>query len=343
MASASLSPSASPSLSPSISPSLSPSRSPSMSPSSSPSLSPSMSPSLSPSMSLSLSFSLSPSSSPSKSPSSSPSVSPSLSPSETLPWEGSFTWVRPLGWEGTSFTSSSSGEFNFPTPTFQGTSPTSFHSNGQFVFPVIRYAGTSHTGSIGSFVFPMIHMSSIAPDHSIGQFNFSLMAYSGYGRLLPISRQFLGIVMNLVNQAISTRTNFPFNSLAKHKGKYYGATHDAIYLLEGVDDNGTPINAHLKTGSMDFGEQLIKYARDIWITHRTDGHLALVIYVDEDNATLIEKDTQIVSDEIREERLKPPRGLRGRFYTIELSNILGANFDMDSFSILVETERRKIR
>lgn len=310
--------------------SMSPSLSPSMSPSSSPSKSPSMSPSSSGSLSAS------------KSPSSSPSVSPSVSPSETLAWEGQFDFPLVQS-TGTSLTSSSSGRFDFPTLILSGASPTTTRSNGQMVFPLLVFTGGSHTGSSGIFVFPMIRMSDSIPDHSVGEFEFPLVAFSGYGRLLPVSREFRGIIMNLVNQAISTRSHFPFNSLAKHKGKYYGATAEGIYLLEGMDDNGIPINAHLKTGSMDFGESLIKYARDVWITHRTDGHLALIIQVDEDAKSIIEKDTQVVSDEIREERLKPPRGLRGRFYTIELRNILGANFDIDTIGVLVESEKRKIR
>ena len=122
-----------------------------------------------------------------------------------------------------------------------------------------------------------------------------------------------------------------------------GATSTGIYTLGGNKDDTTEIDSKIKTGSMDFGDVLIKYARDIWITHRTDGYLILRILVDEDDTTAIEKQTSIVNDEIREERIKPPRGLRGRYYTMELKNFGGADFDIDSLSILVESIRRKIR
>jgi len=149
--------------------------------------------------------------------------------------------------------------------------------------------------------------------------------------------------MNLANQAISTYSNYNFNSIACFNGTYFGATDTGIYPLGGDTDNGTYIDSSIKTGSMDFGDTTIKYARDVWITFRSDGNLTLVIFVDEDTTTTIQKQTTIVSDTIIEERLKLPRGLRGRFYTVELNNLSGADFDIDSLNLLVESVRRKVR
>lgn len=149
--------------------------------------------------------------------------------------------------------------------------------------------------------------------------------------------------MNLMNQAISTYSNYNFNSIACFNGTYLGATDTGIYPLSGDTDNGADIDAKIKTGSMDFGDTIIKYARDVWITFRSNGNLTLVIFVDEDTTTTIQKQTTIVSDSIIEERLKLPRGLRGRFYTVELKNFSGADFDIDSFNLLVESVRRKVR
>ena len=146
-----------------------------------------------------------------------------------------------------------------------------------------------------------------------------------------------------MNQAISTYSNYNFNSIACFNGTYLGATDTGIYPLTGDTDNGTDIDASIKTGSMNFGDTIIKYARDVWITFRSDGNLTLSIFVDEDTTTTIQKQTTIVSDTIIEERLKPPRGLRGRFYTVELKNLSGADFDIDSLNMLVESIHRKVR
>ncbi len=149
--------------------------------------------------------------------------------------------------------------------------------------------------------------------------------------------------MNLLNQAISTYINYNFNSIACFNGIYYGATDTGIHYLTGDTDNGADIDSKIKTGSMDFGDTLIKYAGDVWITFRSDGYLTLKILVDEDATAPVQKQTTIISSTIVEERLKLPRGLRGRFYTIELKNFAGSDFDIDSLNLLVESIRRKAR
>jgi hypothetical protein len=149
--------------------------------------------------------------------------------------------------------------------------------------------------------------------------------------------------MNLHNQAISTYSHFNFNSIANYKGTLLVADDTGIYTIGGDTDNGAEIGIDIKSGSMDFGEALIKYARDIWLTHRTSGTLRFIIYVDEDIDTTIQKYTTISNSNMNEERIKPPRGLRGRFYTIEIKNVDGSDVDIDSLSMLVESVKRKIR
>ncbi len=108
--------------------------------------------------------------------------------------------------------------------------------------------------------------------------------------------------MNLLNQAISTYTSYPFNSITYFNEKYYGATDTGIYPLSGDLDNATEINSSIKTGPMDFGEKFTKYIRDVWLTYRSDGILALVFSVDEDDSTEVQRDTVLTGDEIREEK-----------------------------------------
>ncbi len=147
--------------------------------------------------------------------------------------------------------------------------------------------------------------------------------------------------MNLVNQAISTYTSYPFNSITYFNGRYLGATDTKIYVLGGDLDNVTQIDSTVKTGPMDFGEKFIKYIRDAWLTYRSDGTLALVFSVDEDTTTEVQRDTVLTGDEIREEKLKVPRGLKRRYWTIELKNLLGADFYIDKLSAMVDVIGKK--
>lgn len=180
-------------------------------------------------------------------------------------------------------------------------------------------------------------MFDVAPLESYGTFAFPHEEFEGYAEVTTTTDIYRGIVINLLNQAISTYSNYPFNSLAYFNGKYLGATDIGIYSLSGSHDKGRNINSKIKTGPMDFGKKQVKYIRDVWLTHRTDGHLTLVFSVDEDNSTEVERQTVLVNpNELQEEKVKVPRGLKGRYYTIELKNLSGADFDIDALEVMVD-------
>jgi len=197
------------------------------------------------------------------------------------------------------------------------------------------------TFSSGTFEWPIMTMVDSSPYHSRGSFDWPLHIMEGTGRVSADTDIYRGIVMNLNNQAMSTYTNYPYNSLAYFNGKYLGMRSNGIYELSGDRDGTIQILSRIKTGPIDFGTNLTKYIRDVWITFRSDGHIALVFSVDEDNTTEVEEFTKKASVELREEKIKVPRGLRGRYYTIELKNRSGADFDIDSMSILVDVIGRK--
>ena len=150
--------------------------------------------------------------------------------------------------------------------------------------------------------------------------------------------------MNINNQAISTYSGYNFNSIADFNGVILGATATGIRVLgDSANDGGAAIASNFKTGSMDFGDSFMKYLREIWLAFRAGGVLKFTFSVDEDATTEVEKSTTLTGSEIAEERLKVPRGLRGRFFTIEGENVAGVDFDIDSLSMLVEAIKRKIR
>ena len=123
-----------------------------------------------------------------------------------------------------------------------------------------------------------------------------------------------------------------------------GATSTGIRVLgASANDEGTAISSNFKTGSTDFGDSFMKYLREIWLAFRAGGVLKFTFSKDEDATTEVEKNTTLVDTKIMEERLKVPRGLRGRFFTIEGENIAGVDFDINSLSMLVESIKRKVR
>jgi len=250
---------------------------------------------------------------------------------------------------GTGLVIGGYGDFNLPILVATGTGLSGVLGSGIFILPQFGFSGVSGPSGSGSFILPQLVLFNFLPEHGEGLFVLPIPSLFGFHSAVSIpvvsasKTIYKGIVMNLVNQAISTYSNYPFNSLAKFNSRYLAAGEDGIYELGGDSDSGTQILSKIKTGPMDFGEKFIKYLRNVWLTYRSDGHLELVLYVDEDEDNPVSRSTEIASDEIHEERIKVPRGLKGRYYTIELKNMSGANFDIDKLSLLVESIRRKVR
>lgn len=243
---------------------------------------------------------------------------------------------------GTGIVRSGTGQFHLPIPTLiDGAGLSGVLGQGAFVLPQLQISALSGPWGRGTFTLPQFVLFDIVPGHGKGSLVIPIPLIFGRDRFIPAV--YRGIVMNLSNQAISTYSNYPFNSLAKFNGRYLAAGEDGIYELGGDSDSGTQILSKVKTGPMDFGEKFIKHLRNAWLTYRSDGHLELVLYVDEDEDNPVSRSTEIASDEIHEERIKVPRGLKGRYYTIELKNMSGADFDIDKLSLLTESIRRKIR
>jgi hypothetical protein len=248
---------------------------------------------------------------------------------------------------GTGAAPLSTGLFHVPVPVVTSVGYAGILGTGRVTLPVpVMTGGYGYRGS-GTFVLPVFEVSTITPLHAVGEFVLPSFGYSGYGRGIPIQKIYRGIVANLLNEATTTYSGYPFNSIAYFDGHYLGANETGLYVLEGDKDNGIHILSRLKSGSTDFGDNFLKRVLNIWLTHRTDGHLKLTVCTDEENpdseADFSEDSTQIVNTKIHEERLKAGRGLKGRFYTFELMNISGADFDIDSLSILIEAIRRRIR
>lgn len=150
-------------------------------------------------------------------------------------------------------------------------------------------------------------------------FKFSDEAYTGW-------------VMNTDGERpLSEYQGFNFNSFAEIGGKYYGAADDGLYLLEGDDDAGTPIDASIKTMMIDFGSSQQKRVRSAYLGYTATGKLLLKVRA-VDEGTLKEhwyEAQELTAQAPREQMVRIGRGLRSRYWQFELVNLDGADFELD--------------
>jgi len=242
---------------------------------------------------------------------------------------------------GSSTSRAISGQFALPVPIPSGqiNNPTT-RSSGTFILPVItmegRLGGTSH----GTFILPVPVFGNLAPSYSEGSFELPSPVFAGFGRL-DSEMVFKTVVMNVSNQGISTYDDYPFNSLSSFDGHLYGAKNNGIYLLEGDKNGGMGILSKVKTHPLNFGNAFLKVFDGIWLCYRSAGHLALILATKEDGSDRTsELQTEVAGSDIHEERVKTPRGLRGRYQIVELVNLSGADFDLAKIRMIVDTIRR---
>ena len=145
------------------------------------------------------------------------------------------------------------------------------------------------------------------------------------------------IVMNVKNRAVTEYINYCFNSFCCFNGEYLGASKLGIFELSGDDDNGTAIDASIKTATADVGRGQPKKLRDAWIVARK-GLMTFKVIADEDNEFTYNADVE--NSKIHEERVKIGRGIKGRGFSFILANVDGSDFDIDSITVLTDNIRR---
>jgi hypothetical protein len=131
----------------------------------------------------------------------------------------------------------------------------------------------------------------------------------------PDEGVFETLVLTGGRSEISVYSNFKFNSYAKYGGKYYGATQDGIFLLEGDDDAGAPIHSGAKIGPINFGTDREKRLRLI----RCGG--------DCDQAQVRVSDGNGKSGQfpVRGGRANISRAVQGRELTVEIADFKSLN------------------
>lgn len=143
--------------------------------------------------------------------------------------------------------------------------------------------------------------------------------------------EYTGWVMN--EGAASEYRNYPFNGFTRFDAtkKYYGTSDEGLFLLEGEDDAGEPIEAWVKTALMDFGTGKLKKVPDVYVGFIGGNALLLkVVITDKGKQTEHQyRTTMPAGPDLHPGRFEVGRGLESRYWQFEIRNIDGAEFELD--------------
>lgn len=148
-----------------------------------------------------------------------------------------------------------------------------------------------------------------------------------------------GWVMNMNSHAYTRYENYHFNSFACVNGQYLAAADDGLYLLDGNDDAGDPINASILLGKSDYRSPYKKRLPNAYFGIQGDGQMVLRVWHDTDTPqTFVFRPGNTLSGR----RVKLAHGLESRYWQLQLANADGSDFSLDSIELLPVVLSRRI-
>lgn len=150
--------------------------------------------------------------------------------------------------------------------------------------------------------------------------------------------------MSTESLAPSRYESFPFTSMAMVDGRPVGLSDDGLYLLEGANDEGSPINASITSGLMGADDHKMSRLPYVYITYTADGPLQLKVSSTMTGAEVghVYPLQERVAGAPVPTRTQPGRGIRALLWRLELSNVNGANFELVSTRPVFAPVRRSV-
>lgn len=143
--------------------------------------------------------------------------------------------------------------------------------------------------------------------------------------------------VNAETSASTRYENYSFSGFMSVAGKHFGVRADGVYLLEGQDDAGEPIESGVALGKHDFGIAQQKHIEAVYAGVSSTGKLMVRIGDGKSQYTYA---ARAVDESMRTQRFDPGRGLKANYFTFDLLSDEGS-FELDSIDFqLVLTNRR---
>jgi len=219
-------------------------------------------------------------------------------------------------------------------------------SSARTNLPILSSTVIHLTGELSSSVANLPMLISTGQVALIGATTGSVVVIlpmlksSSYGNIIPQVR-YRVFTLNLKNMGLSEYDAYNYTGICKFKDKYYGVKpgNQGIYLLEGADDNGTPISSIVETGRDMFRTRGLKYITDAFITMKASGEYVLTL-IDKDGN---EYDYPLTSRVLTMETCKTDtgKGKRSQAWGFKFKNIAGAKFEVESIELNVIESRKR--
>jgi hypothetical protein len=143
--------------------------------------------------------------------------------------------------------------------------------------------------------------------------------------------------MNTRTAAVTEYDNYQFNSFAAMGNRYLGANENGLYELNGEDDDGEDIIAHLKSGFAQWAGARFTLFKSIYLGVRGEGDFVLRLITGDGNSY----DYAVTTRNMRSTKVHLGKGLRARYFAFELISE-GQDFDLESVEFVPLIADRRV-
>jgi hypothetical protein len=214
----------------------------------------------------------------------------------------------------------------------------------RMALPRLALAVAGYSGIVGDvgLTWPALRLAATAYQPVLGVVRLTLPKL----RLVATGRVTTGtapltVAMHTETMALTTYSNYPFNSFATFNGVFLGAAPTGIFALSGADDAGVPIDAAARGGSSDFSTSHRKRVDRVYVGYRADGDMILRVFTDEIHV----RDYRLRATGrpgLHGNHVRLGKGLVSRYWQFELRNVDGADFQMNMIELEPTTLPRRV-
>lgn len=136
-------------------------------------------------------------------------------------------------------------------------------------------------------------------------------------------------------------TNFPFDQIVRHGDKYYGVSSTGLYLLGGDTDEGAPIPWAFRTATTDFGTIQRKTVVSAYVGGKVMPTATASIFAGEGGEITYSYPVP-PSATNQNYRVRFGRGLKTRYFALEMSDAQGGDVRADSIDFEINTMTRAL-
>ena len=234
-------------------------------------------------------------------------------------------------------------EILFPKFTLTGLSAPDITGVVSILFPSFNVFAQGVSGCIGTFEvsFPCFTLSAFVSSNSLGTLEKSFPMFSIFGQGVLSDIEYLTMVLNLRNKALTLYEAYSFNSFCQINGLNFGADSVGIYNLDsGITDDGSVINWNFRIGYLDLEQKTKKKLTQAWMSYKSDGDIVLTVI--QPDGQEFEYLLEGINETEEGVRVVFGRGLRSKYIALDIRNENGSMLDLDVIKLhLLQTGKQR--